>query len=94
MRQIKRKRLRHAYHVLADPRQSPNRVAEIAWCHGFTDVKYFHRSFKAEFGHTPKETAKRLSYPTLLPYGMPLDRQGTNGHVLPGWTLPFGVLNM
>lgn len=90
MRQIRRRRLRHAYQVLSDPQRQHVRIAEIAWSHGFSDEKYFYRLFKAEFGHTPKETMERRSGPAFLPYGqVPLNA----GSSLPGWTLPFGVLN-
>jgi AraC-like DNA-binding protein len=92
MRQIKRKRLRRAYHMLADPMQSRIRVAELAWEHGFVDVKYFHRSFKAEFGHTPKETLQRPSS-MLLPYDAEPVQTYKAGDLHSGWTLPFGVLN-
>lgn len=92
MRQIKRKRLRCAYRVLADPRQSGTRIAELAWAHGFTDVKYFHRSFKAEFGHTPKETAQDMFDPELLPYATASDPRYREAGILAGWTLPYGGL--
>ncbi|MET3553035.1 AraC family transcriptional regulator [Burkholderia sp. 567] len=91
MRQITRRRLRHAYHVLADPQRRHRRIAEIAWAHGFPDEKYFHRLFKAEFGHTPKETLECAAAPVLLPCGAGDDRWGDGGR-LAGWTLPFGVL--
>lgn len=90
MRQIKQKRLRHAYRTLADPRQSRIGIAQVAWAHGFTDVKHFHRSFKAEFGHTPKETEKHMSSPAFARDGIALERQCKEGWALPGWTLPFG----
>jgi len=90
MRQIRRRRLRHAYHVLSDPQRQDVRIAEIAWSHGFSDEKYFYRLFKAEFGHTPKETSQRRANPVFLPYGRLPSDAGSN---LSGWTLPFGVLN-
>jgi len=91
MRQIRHKRLRRAYHALADPRQAGVRIAELAWAHGFTDVKYFHRAFKAEFGHTPKETAHHRVGLALAPYGMASD-PNCESAILPGWTLPYGGL--
>lgn len=91
MRQITRRRLRHAYHVLGDPQRRHQRIAEIAWAHGFPDEKYFHRLFKAEFGHTPKETLECAAAPILLPCDAAGDRWGDGGR-LAGWTLPFGVL--
>ncbi|MGB7191852.1 MAG: AraC family transcriptional regulator [Collimonas pratensis] len=93
MRQIRRRRLRHAYHMLADPQRQHVRIAEIAWAHGFPDEKYFYRLFKAEFGHTPKETVENRSDPVLLPGGIAVKKQWKGAASLAGWTLPFGVLN-
>lgn len=93
MRQITRRRLRHAYHVLGDPQRRHQRIAEIAWAHGFPDEKYFHRLFKAEFGHTPKETLACAAAPVLLPFGADDESRWGDGGRLKGWTLPFGVLN-
>lgn len=93
MRHIRRRRLLRAYHALGDPGQHRSRIAELAWAHGFMDVKYFHRSFKAEFGHSPKETIKRVANPKLLPYGTQSWRKATGPTAASGWTLPFGVLN-
>jgi AraC-like DNA-binding protein len=91
MRHIRRRRLLRAYHALGDPGQNRNRIAELAWAHGFVDVKYFHRAFKAEFGHSPKETMKRMGSSRLLPYG-PDARKAEGLSAGAGWTLPFGVL--
>ncbi|MDY7791834.1 AraC family transcriptional regulator [Burkholderia ubonensis] len=93
MRQVTRQRLRHAYRVLSDPQRRHRRIAEIAWAHGFPDEKYFHRVFKAEFGHTPKETLECAAAPVLLPCGSSEDGRWADGGRLSGWTLPFGVLN-
>ncbi|WP_206608721.1 helix-turn-helix domain-containing protein, partial [Mycobacterium tuberculosis] len=43
MRQIRRRRLRHAHQMLSDPQRRHVRIAEIAWTHGFSDEKYFYR---------------------------------------------------
>lgn len=93
MRQIRRRRLRHAHQVLSDPQRQHVRIAEIAWTHGFSDEKYFYRLFKAEFGHTPKETMEHRFGPTYMPVGDVAGNPSSAGHSLPGWTLPFGVLN-
>lgn len=93
MRQIRRRRLRHAHQVLSDPQRQYLRIAEIAWSHGFPDEKYFYRLFKAEFGHTPKETMENRSGPTYMPLGSVSGKPSSAGHSLSGWTLPFGVLN-
>ncbi|MEV8472727.1 AraC family transcriptional regulator [Ralstonia sp. UNC404CL21Col] len=92
MRQIRRRKLRHAYHVLSDPQRQHVRIAEVAWAHGFSDEKYFYRLFKAEFGHTPKDTLEQRRGPVFLPYGDAANAPSDAGS-LPGWTLPFGVLN-
>jgi AraC-like DNA-binding protein len=93
MRQIRRRRLRHAYHVLGDPQRQHVRIAEVAWAHGFPDEKYFYRLFKAEFGHTPKETMEHRAGPVLLPCDGTQKNEWKPGASLAGWTLPFGVLN-
>ncbi|MEQ5842202.1 helix-turn-helix domain-containing protein [Paraburkholderia acidicola] len=56
MRQIQRKRLERVRAILANPDRSRESIASIAERHGFVDVKYFNRVFKAAFGHTPGET--------------------------------------
>lgn len=90
MRQIQRKRLRRAYRLLANPNRARARIAEIAWSHGFSNEKYFHRLFKAEFGHTPNETVATVSG---RPRGSVADRDlGSGEFTRPfEWTLPFGV---
>ncbi|MBB4569361.1 helix-turn-helix domain-containing protein [Rhizobium leucaenae] len=93
MRQIQRRRLWRAYHTLADPNRARRHVAEIAWNHGFSNEKYFYRLFKAEFGHTPKETLENIPLHSLRPEPGVLhcDRHEANSPA--GWTLPFGVPN-
>lgn len=93
MRQIRRRRLRHAYQVLSDPRRRHVRIAEVAWTHGFSDEKYFYRLFKAEFGHTPKETMEHRAGPVFMPDDRAVKGPSNAGNSLSGWTLPFGVLN-
>jgi AraC-like DNA-binding protein len=90
MRQIQRKRLRHAYRVLANPNRTRARIAEIAWSHGFSNEKYFHRLFKAEFGHTPNETVATVS---VRRRAGTADRDRGSDEVGRSfeWTLPFGV---
>ncbi|MFS8054147.1 helix-turn-helix domain-containing protein [Rhizobium sp. BR 317] len=91
MRQIQRRRLWRAHHTLADPNHARRHIAEIAWSHGFSNEKYFYRLFKAEFGHTPKETLENMLGRSLrLEQGVPHShQQETNSPA--GWTLPFGV---
>jgi|GEM_PF-540682 len=93
MRQIRRRRLRHAHQMLSDPQRRHVRIADIAWTHGFSDEKYFYRIFKAEFGHTPKETMEHRTGPMFMPAGHVTGTLSNAGNGLPGWTLPFGVLN-
>ncbi len=59
MRVVQRERLLRIREILADPARPKMRIAEIAWCHGFVSEKHFSRVFKAEFGHTPRETLER-----------------------------------
>ncbi|OJY72074.1 MULTISPECIES: AraC family transcriptional regulator [unclassified Rhizobium] len=91
MRQIQRKRLQRAYHLLSDPNRRPTRIAEVAWSHGFANEKYFHRLFKTEFGHTPHETLEKIlnAAPLLNADAPTRSSQRTGGPV--GWTLPYGL---
>ncbi|WP_181156787.1 helix-turn-helix domain-containing protein [Paraburkholderia sp. BL21I4N1] len=60
MREIRHRRLQRVYQVLSSPQGPDERIRDIAWRHGFTDEKYFYRIFKAEFGHTPRETVEQF----------------------------------
>jgi AraC-like DNA-binding protein len=91
VRQIQRKRLHRSYLFLANPSRPRTSVAEIAWRHGFSSDKHFHRLFKAEFGHTPGETMLRLPELDKVLHGNAPGAQ-SNGLDRPsGWTLPFGI---
>ncbi|MBN3792048.1 AraC family transcriptional regulator [Burkholderia sp. Ac-20353] len=59
MKLIQRKRLVHIRSILADPTRPKARIADIAWRHGFASDKHFSRSFKAEFGFSPRETIRQ-----------------------------------
>jgi AraC-like DNA-binding protein len=48
---VLRQRLARAARLLAE---SDSAVKEIAWCSGFASASYFIRSFKQQFGMTPK----------------------------------------
>ncbi len=91
MHQIQHRRLRQAYRFLSDPGRPHALIAEIAWRHGFPNEKYFHRLFKAEFGHTPHETVKKsLDFNSLSKAGTLV--QPPDGKIIPiGWALPYGV---
>ena len=90
MRQITRRRLRHAYHVLGDPQRRHRRIAEIAWAHGFPDES-ISTGCSRRSSATPKETLECATAPVLLPCDAAEDRWADGGR-LTGWTLPFGVL--
>lgn len=62
MREIRQKRLYRVHQVLSSPDRPEERIRDIAWRHGFTDEKYFYRIFKAEFGHTPRETVEQVRH--------------------------------
>jgi len=92
MRKIQAMRLRLARDSLADRSLAHLRIAEIAWNHGFSNERYFHRLFKAEFGHTPRETPDQMSE-RGAPSGawrLTLAKEHPESS---GWTLPFGVPN-
>ena len=91
MRQIQRKRLQRAYRLLANPNRVRARIAEIAWSHGFSNEKYFHRLFKAEFGHTPNETVASVSGGRSRASTTDRDRGPDEIRRPFEWTLPFGV---
>ncbi|WGS48501.1 helix-turn-helix domain-containing protein [Paraburkholderia sp. D15] len=58
MRHIRQRRLQHIHQLLSAPDRRKERISDIARRHGFSDEKYFCRVFKAEFGHTPRETVE------------------------------------
>ena len=51
---IRDQRLDAAREALADKANRAS-IAEVAYAHGFSDQAQFSRSFRARFGHTPKE---------------------------------------
>ncbi|MFM0648599.1 helix-turn-helix domain-containing protein [Paraburkholderia bryophila] len=72
MREIRHRRLQRVYQVLSSPACPTECIREIAWRHGFTDEKYFYRIFRAEFGHTPRETLEQQRRETrTTPCGAP-----------------------
>lgn len=48
------RRLERCRHALADPADQRS-VSEIAFAWGFNDAAHFSRTFKARFGHTPRD---------------------------------------
>ncbi|VWC55384.1 AraC family transcriptional regulator [Burkholderia lata] len=59
MRLVQRTRLLCIRNMLADPTRPRTRIADLAWRYGFASDKHFSRSFKAEFGHSPRETIEQ-----------------------------------
>ncbi|BCJ90181.1 AraC family transcriptional regulator [Terrihabitans soli] len=50
------RRLAAAWHMLRDPAQRGQRIADIAFSVGFTDLSYFNRTYRRRFGETPSDT--------------------------------------
>lgn len=48
-------RLRLAWRLLRDPVNRQRKISHIAETAGFSDMSYFHRTFKARYGATPRE---------------------------------------
>jgi AraC-like DNA-binding protein len=47
-------RLRQVHSQLADPHFDNQRISQIAYAAGFSDISYFNRCFRRRFGTTPK----------------------------------------
>jgi AraC-like DNA-binding protein len=54
MRLIQRLRLERAAAMLNDPAARGLRIGEIAFACGFSDLSHFNRSFRRQYGETPK----------------------------------------
>ena len=52
---VRRLRLERAARDLRDPARTHLRVIDIATEAGFPNVASFHRTFRREFGHTPRQ---------------------------------------
>ncbi|WP_260865460.1 MULTISPECIES: helix-turn-helix domain-containing protein [unclassified Burkholderia] len=59
MKLVQRTRLVRIRNMLADPARPRTRIADLAWRYGFASDKHFSQSFKAEFGHSPRETIEQ-----------------------------------
>lgn len=46
-------RLQRAHQMLTDPQRAHQRISEIAFAAGFSDLSYFNRRFRQRFGDTP-----------------------------------------
>lgn len=53
---VLRLRLLRAHRLLCDPRQQANPIGVIAYDAGFGDLSYFNRTFRRQFGMTPRDT--------------------------------------
>ena len=51
--ELRKQRLQHARHLLADALSSGRRIADIALDSGYSDISHFNRQFRAHFGETP-----------------------------------------
>jgi AraC-like DNA-binding protein len=67
MRQVQRQRLDRAHDLLTDPDMPKERIAHVAWRHGFIDEKYFSRIFRATFGCSPREAMESRRVSSLQP---------------------------
>lgn len=52
---VLRLRLLRAHRLLCDPRQRANPIGVIAYDAGFGDLSYFNRTFRRQFGMTPRD---------------------------------------
>ncbi len=59
---VQRERLQRAARLLTE---TDTAVKEIAWCCGYASASYFTRSFRGQFGLTPKVYRERLADPLL-----------------------------
>lgn len=58
------RRLARAHRLLASPRHSPRRIADIAFDVGFGDLSHFNRAFRRHYGVTPTDVrAYALTWP-------------------------------
>ena len=59
-RMIWRQRLEACRRELSDPRQARRSVSKIAFSWGFHDAAHFSRSFKEQYGATPREWRQQV----------------------------------
>lgn len=57
---LTRVRMREAIYALTN---TDDKISDIAFAHGFSDLKAFNISFKERFGKTPSEYRRKLLYP-------------------------------
>jgi AraC family transcriptional regulator, positive regulator of tynA and feaB len=51
-------RLDQCRHALLDPAQDAHSISDLAYRFGFGDLSHFSKSFKAKFGHAPRDIRK------------------------------------
>jgi acetamidase/formamidase/AraC-like DNA-binding protein len=52
---VRERRLQRAWADLANPAEGHHTISEIAYRYGFGDSAHFSRTFRARFGHSPRE---------------------------------------
>lgn len=57
---IQERRLRHAWHVIADPKVTNVRVKQLSYNLGYSHPSAFSRAFRKTFGVSPSEVRKRM----------------------------------
>lgn len=60
---VLRRRLARAHRLLVDPRRADRPVSAVAFEVGFSDLSYFNRAFRRQYGATPsdvRESARRV----------------------------------
>ncbi len=62
-RYLLRRRLEQAASELTAPEQARTPIAEIAFRNGFSDLSWFNRRFKAQFGATPRDVRHAVRDP-------------------------------
>ena len=55
-------RLRKAHAMLCDPRWHDRRIGDVAHESGFTDLSYFSRAVRREYGATPTAVRERAKH--------------------------------
>ena len=52
---VREERLKRAHAMLLSPRFAALKIADVAFRVGFNDLSYFNRTFRRQFGRTPRE---------------------------------------
>lgn len=54
-------RLAACHQALSDPAQAMRGISDIAYRHGFNDLSYFSRAFRARYAETPRDLRRRMA---------------------------------